>query len=134
MRLLINDVATFMLATGQLARRFMRPALADRQTAKLRIALLREEVGELERAIEAGDLVEIADGIADVIYIAIGTALAYGIPLDLVWREVHRSNMAKVGKDGKVHKAPNGKIVKPEGWRPPNIAAILAAVTKTGEQ
>ena len=62
---------------------------------RLRIALIEEEVGETIEAIRAGDLVEVADGIADSIVVLVGTALEYGIDLSAVWAEVHRTNMSK---------------------------------------
>ena len=70
------------------------------------------------------DIVEIADALADIIYIACGTAVSYGIPLDKVFEEVHRSNMAKL-VDGKVLRRADGKVQKPEGWTPPDIAGVL---------
>jgi predicted HAD superfamily Cof-like phosphohydrolase len=68
--------------------------------------------------------VEIADALADIIYIACGTAVSYGIPLDRLFAEVHRSNMAKL-VDGKVIRRSDGKVQKPEGWAPPNVKSIL---------
>jgi predicted HAD superfamily Cof-like phosphohydrolase len=91
----------------------------------LRKKLLIEEVNEYYNAEYADDLVEIADALADIIYIACGTAVSYGIPLDRVFTEVHRSNMAKL-VDGKVLRRSDGKIQKPEGWTPPDIETILA--------
>jgi len=70
------------------------------------------------------DIVEIADALADIIYIACGTAVSYGIPLDKVFEEVHRSNMAKL-VDGKPLKREDGKVIKPVGWTAPDIAGVL---------
>jgi predicted HAD superfamily Cof-like phosphohydrolase len=82
----------------------------------------------------------IADGIADLIYVAVGAALAYGIPLERVWAEVQRSNMAKFHRcsacDGAgcdacagtgfvAVKDAGGKVQKPPGWTPPDIAGVL---------
>jgi predicted HAD superfamily Cof-like phosphohydrolase len=86
--------------------------------------LITEEFNELCDAEEANDLVEIADALADIIYIACGTAVSYGIPLDKVFEEVHRSNMAKL-VDGKVLRREDGKVQKPEGWTPPDIEGVL---------
>lgn len=94
----------------------------------LRIDLLQEEFEEYLEAEEKADIVGIADALADIIYIACGTAVAYGIPLDKVFEEVHRSNMAKL-VDGKVIRRADGKVLKPEGWNPPNIAGILKSRT-----
>ena len=73
----------------------------DHALARLRVALLQEEVGEFVAASERGDLNGVADALADIVYVAYGTALTYGIDLDAVLREVHRSNMSKLGSDGK---------------------------------
>ena len=91
--------------------------------------LIREEVNrELLPAMEAGDMPEIADAMADSIYVIVGAALEYGIPLDRVWAAVQRANMAKVDPaTGKVRKRHDGKVLKPEGWTPPDISAALAA-------
>jgi predicted HAD superfamily Cof-like phosphohydrolase len=85
----------------------------------LRIALLDEEVEELRAAMLAGDLVKIADGIADVQYVVTGTAVPYGIPSDAVLAEVHRSNMTKVNTPDEA------KLVKGPGYEPPDIAGVL---------
>jgi predicted HAD superfamily Cof-like phosphohydrolase len=81
--------------------------------------LLSEELGELAAADVRGDVVKIADGIADIIYVLAGTAFVHGIPLDEVLAEVHRSNMTKVN----VPDEP--KVVKGPGYSPPRIAEIL---------
>lgn len=97
---------------------------SSNQERILRIDLLEEEFIEYIKAEENNDIVAIADALADIIYIAYGTAVAYGIPLDKVLHEVHTSNMAKL-VDGKVIRREDGKVLKPEGWKPPNIADIL---------
>lgn len=93
--------------------------------ADLRRDLLREETEEYDLAEQQGDLVEIADGLADVVYIAYGTALAHGIDLDAVLREVHRSNMSKLGEDGQPILREDGKVMKGPHYSPPDIAAAL---------
>jgi predicted HAD superfamily Cof-like phosphohydrolase len=70
------------------------------------------------------DIIEVADALADIIYIACGTAVSYGIPLDDVFAEVHRSNMAKL-VDGKVIRREDGKIQKPDGWTAPDVKGVL---------
>lgn len=92
---------------------------------KLRESLIDEERRELYAAIGNRDIEGVADALADLIYVTIGTALEFGIPLDRVWTEVQRSNMAKAGPDGKVLRRSDGKILKPEGWTPPDIAKAL---------
>ena len=97
------------------------PGFPSIQRQRLRWDLIKEELAELERADSIEDLIEVADGLADLVYVICGMALEYGIPLDEVFAEVHRTNMAKVG--GPLRD--DGKILKPEGWEPPNIKAIL---------
>lgn len=71
-------------------------------------------------------LAALAKEIADVVYVAIGTALSCGIPLDKVWAEVHASNMAKVDPStGMVPRRDDGKILKPKGWQKPDIERVL---------
>ena len=93
--------------------------------AILRQALLDEEVDELRAAVEAGDVVGIADALADIVYIACGTAHAYGIDLDAVVAEVHRSNMTKLGEDGRPVYRQDGKVLKGPAYEPPQLAAVL---------
>lgn len=100
-----------------------KPWLPDQSRVNLRAELIAEESAELAYAIETCNLVEIADGIADLVYVAIGAALEFGIPIDAVFDEVHRTNMLKVGGATRA----DGKLLKPEGWKPPDIAAILLA-------
>jgi predicted HAD superfamily Cof-like phosphohydrolase len=97
----------------------------DEPLARLRIALLEEEVGEFAEAVAAADLVAIADAVADIVYVAYGTAVTYGIDLDAVLGEVHRSNMSKLGKDGRPLIREDGKVVKSDQYVPPDIARVL---------
>lgn len=115
-------VQDFHTAFGQRVGR--RPQLPDMNERSLRMKLLQEEFREYTEAEGDDNLVEVADALADLIYIACGTAVSYGIPLDEIYQEVHRSNMAKL-VDGKVLRRDDGKVIKPEGWTAPDIAAIL---------
>ena len=94
------------------------PAVIDDELMCFRNELHQEEGEELEKAMGEGDLAAIADGIADLIYVLMGTAVCYGIDMQPVWDEVHRANMAK---------QPNteGKFIKPPGWNPPQIHRII---------
>jgi predicted HAD superfamily Cof-like phosphohydrolase len=85
----------------------------------LRSDLLLEEVRELLDAVAESDITGIADAVADVVYVAVGTAVAYGIPFDAVFAEVHRSNMTKVNSPAEA------KLVKGPGYEPPRIAELL---------
>jgi predicted HAD superfamily Cof-like phosphohydrolase len=118
-----TDVRNFHVAFGQLVGDF--PNIPeDINERELRINLLQEEFNEYLNAEEKADIVEIADALADIIYIACGTAVSYGIPLDDVFEEVHSSNMAKL-VDGKVIRREDGKVQKPAGWQPPDIKSVL---------
>ncbi len=94
------------------------------RTRMLRIRLLIEEVCEYLKAEQHNDIVEIADALGDIGVICDGTAWEYGIPLDEVRQEIHQSNMAKA-PGGVVRKRADNKVLKPEGWKPPNIRAVL---------
>ncbi len=91
----------------------------------LRQALIEEEVAELSAAALAGDLTGIADALADIVYVAYGTAHVYGIDLDAVLDEVHASNMTKLDEHGRPLRRADGKVLKGPGYRPPDVAAIL---------
>ncbi|WP_184543479.1 MazG nucleotide pyrophosphohydrolase domain-containing protein [Streptosporangium becharense] len=90
----------------------------DETLVRLRQRLLDEEVKEVTQAVEAGDLKNLAQELADVVYVVYGTALTYGIDLDAVLAEVHRSNMTKEGSQ-------NGKAGKGPNYEPPDLARVL---------
>ena len=97
------------------------PTLVDGRTRELRIRLLQEEFEELKDAMETEALPSIAKEIADLLYVVYGTAVSYGLDMDPVFREVHRSNMSKVGG----YKREDGKWVKPATYSPARIEPIL---------
>ena len=70
------------------------PTVVDKQTRELRVNLIQEEFDELKEAFEAEDLSSIAKEMADLLYVVYGAAVSYGIDMDPVFREVHRSNMS----------------------------------------
>lgn len=91
----------------------------------LRQDLIDEEVSELRAAAASSDIVAVADALADIVYVAYGTSLVYGIALDEVLDEVHASNMTKLGADGRPVRRADGKVLKGPDYRPPDIAAVL---------
>lgn len=91
------------------------------QHRDLRVSLITEEFRELREALEANDIVEVADALADLLYVVVGSALQWGIPLERVVAEVHRSNMTKGGDA----KRADGKILKGPNYSPPDIAGVL---------
>jgi predicted HAD superfamily Cof-like phosphohydrolase len=99
-----------------------RPQFPEWNRSLLRDKLISEEVSETRHAMLHGHLVEYADGLADVIYVCIGAALEHGIDLDPIFAEVHRTNMAKEGGATRA----DGKLLKPVGWHPPDIARLLS--------
>ena len=101
------------------------PTTPDQATVDLRLDLISEEMQELTDAVAAKDFVEVADALADIVYIAFGTALAYGFSLDAVLAEVHRSNMSKLDANGKPIYRADGKVLKGAGYFPPNIPKVL---------
>lgn len=102
------------------------PGLPDQETRDLRICLLREEFEEYLEGEANNDIVEIADALGDILYIALGTAVAYGIPLDQVFDEIHRSNMSKLDPVTlKPIRRADGKILKGDGYSPPDIAGLI---------
>lgn len=103
-----------------------RQAAVPAALAELRIALLVEEVQEFADATRSGDLVALADALADIAYVTYGAALTYGIDLDAVLREIHRANMSKLGPDGRPVLRGDGKVLKSVTYRPPNVEAVLA--------
>jgi len=117
-----TDVRDFHQAFGQ--RIGEKPELPDGAERRLRIDLLEEEFAEYIKGELEDDIIQVADALADIIYIACGTAVSYGIPLDELFDEVHRSNMAKL-VDGKVIRREDGKVKKPEGWTAPDVAGVL---------
>ena len=98
------------------------PTVVDERTRDLRVKLIQEEFDELKEAMDSADLPSIAKEMADLLYVVYGTAVSYGIDMDPVFREVHRSNMSKVGG----HKREDGKWVKPASYSPARIEPILA--------
>lgn len=96
----------------------------DINNSALRIRLHLEENRELIEALMEGDLVGTARELADVVYVAYGTAHSLGIPLDAVIAEVHRANMSKFGPDGPVYDE-GGKVLKGPNFRPPDVASLL---------
>jgi predicted HAD superfamily Cof-like phosphohydrolase len=96
------------------------------ELAKLRVDLLVEETGEFSDATAKGDIVGIADALADIVYVAYGAAVTYGIDLDAALREVHRSNMSKLDDQGRPVYREDGKVLKSARYTPPDIAGVLS--------
>lgn len=91
---------------------------------ELRLRLIEEELQELKDAIEATNLIEVADALTDLLYVIYGMGHCYGFNLDACFREVHRSNMSKLGVDGKPIYRADGKIAKGPNYSPPDLGAV----------
>lgn len=126
-------ISEAMLAVGEFHSAFSLPLhLTPQQhipeeVAQLRISLLEEEVAEFRAAAEVNDLVAVADALGDIAYVLYGTALTYGIDLDAVIAEVHRSNMSKLSADGVPILREDGKVLKPPTFTRPDLLTVLAA-------
>lgn len=99
------------------------PKFPPTDVIDLRYKLIREELTEFVDACNAKDIVEVADALGDMLYVVYGAALAFGIDMQPVFDEIHRSNMTKVGG----HKGPDGKWIKPLTYSPAQIAKVLRA-------
>lgn len=108
-----------------------RPELLPAEVGGHRQLLLEEEVAEVAEAVRSGELHEIAHELADVVYVAYGTAISYGIDLDEVLAEVHRANMSKLGLDGRPILRADGKVQKGPDFRPADVATIIARQAAT---
>lgn len=97
----------------------------DKTREELRVELIREEWEELQEAVANNDVVAIADALGDLEYVINGMALEYGINLPKVVAEIHRSNMTKLGPDGKPIYREDGKILKGHGYEEPDLRSVL---------
>ncbi len=101
-------------------------ALEDR-ILQLRYDLMAEENKEYLEAAKNGDMVEVADALGDMLYILCGTILEHGMQhkIEEIFNEIQRSNMSKLGADGKPIYREDGKVLKGPNYFKPNIAEIL---------
>lgn len=119
-----DKVREFMLNAGQDCPHW--PFEPDTYTKELRCNLIKEELEELWMASFPGgrpDIPKVADAIGDLLYVALGTAVSWGINIEPVFDEIHRSNMTKF-IDG--HKSHTGKWIKGLSYTPPNLDEIIA--------
>ncbi len=95
---------------------------------QLRFKLMEEENGEYLEAAMDNDLVEVADALGDMLYILCGTILEHGMQHKIVevFEEIQRSNMSKLGADGKPIYREDGKVMKGPNYFKPNIEKILS--------
>ena len=98
------------------------PSIPDDATQILRNRLIQEEFEEFQEAMQSKDLSAMAKELADLLYVVYGTAVSLGIDMEPVFKEVHRSNMSKVGG----YKREDGKWVKPPTYSPASLDAIIS--------
>ena len=118
-----DKVAIFMDAFGQ--QTLKKPTLPNNQLADLRLELINEEVAELYSALAEKNIVQIADALTDILYVVYGAGHAFGIDLDDCFREVHESNMSKLGADGKPVYRDDGKVLKGPNFFEPKLGELI---------
>ncbi len=115
-----RDQAKFMNACGQ--------TVGDRNQDQfdLYVKLIKEEVGELQVAIDNNDLVEQLDALIDIMVVTVGAVQSLGADGEGAWKEVMSTNFAKIDSlTGRVRKREDGKVLKPVGWRPPELSKYI---------
>ena len=118
-----DKVGIFMDAFGQ--ETLKKPTLPNNQLADLRLDLIHEEVAELCSALAEKNIVQIADALTDILYVVYGAGHAFGIDLDDCFREVHESNMSKLGEDGKPIYRDDGKVMKGPNYFNPQLGELI---------
>ncbi len=118
-----DDVKTFMQTFGQEVK--IKAEFPKKEIVKLRYHLIKEELSELQNAIKTKDLKEIADALTDILYVTYGAGHAYGIDLDKCFKEVQKSNMSKLGEDGKPIYNEKGKVMKGSKYFEPNLRQFI---------
>lgn len=118
-----TDVHVFMLAAGQ----SIPPFNANRSDqSDLYMKLIQEEFSELMDAEAVSDDTEICDACFDLMWVIVGYMKSRGWDCENIWDEGAKSNLSKIDKaTGKVIKREDGKILKPEGWKPPDFAKFV---------
>lgn len=115
-----RDQEKFMRACDQSVEGF------NESQYKLYCDLIEEEVDELFIAIRDDNKVEQLDALLDILVVTIGAIHSMGADGEGGWKEVMRTNFAKIDKDtGKVRKREDGKVLKPQGWTPPELAPFV---------
>ena len=102
-----------------------KPKFPDKKVVKLRLDLIKEELNELEEAIKNNDLLEVADALTDILYVTYGAGHAFGVNLDKCFDEVQKSNMSKLGEDGKPIYNESGKVMKGPNYLEPNLKQFV---------
>jgi predicted HAD superfamily Cof-like phosphohydrolase len=103
------------------------PNIPNIKRCELRQNIIQEEVDELKAAWKSGNIVEVADALADIHYVVMGTVLEFGLQdkYSEIFSEVHRSNMSKLDENGKPLYREDGKVIKSNLYTKPDIKKIL---------
>lgn len=114
---LFKDIDTFQTACDQ---------FAGKENYDMYLGLIKEEFEELQEAVEQNDRVEQLDALIDILVVTIGSIRAGGFDGKGAWEEVMKTNFAKIDPEtGKVRKREDGKVLKPEGWKAPELAQFI---------
>ena len=118
-----EKVGLFMKTFGQEVK--TKAELSNNKINELRISLINEELEELKKAVNDNDILEVADALTDILYVAYGAGHAFGIDLDKCFNEVQESNMSKLGPDGKPIYNESGKVMKGPNYFKPDLSKFL---------
>ena len=118
-----EKVKKFMITYGQEVKE--SASFPDESIIKLRLQLIKEELEELEQAINDKNLLEVADALTDILYVTYGAGHSFGINLDACFEEVQRSNMSKLDEDGKPIYNEYGKVMKGPNFSKPNLKQFI---------
>ena len=118
-----NSVKKFMEIFGQEVK--TKAEFPSEKIIRLRYGLIKEELDEFEQALKDRDLKEVADSLTDILYVTYGAGHAFGIDLDKCFNEVQRSNMSKLGEDGKPIYNEHGKVMKGPKYFQPNLGKFI---------
>ena len=116
-------VKNFMETFGQEVKN--KPSFSTDKINKLRYDLIKEELDELRVALENKDLLEVADALTDILYVAYGAGHAFGIDLDKCFKEVQNSNMSKLDENNKPIYNESGKVMKGPKYFKPNLSKFV---------
>tara|TARA_B100000401_G_C52727778_1_gene681946 strand:- start:717 stop:1088 length:372 start_codon:yes stop_codon:yes gene_type:complete len=118
-----TSVKKFMETFGQDVK--TKADFPSEKIIKLRYDLIKEELDEFDKAIKEKNLKDIADSLTDILYVTYGAGHAFGIDLDKCFEEVQRSNMSKLGSDGKPIYNNNGKVMKGPNYFEPDLSKFI---------
>jgi len=118
-----EKVGQFMKTFGQEVKD--KPGLSSQKINNLRISLINEELEEFKEAIKNNDLKEAIDALTDILYVTYGAGHAFGVNLDKCFEEVQRSNMSKLGQDGRPIYNEAGKVMKGPSYFKPDLSKFI---------